>query len=145
MHKILFCKCTEGWAKYAPLVLRLSAGTIFAMHGYQKFSGGIDGVAGFFTQLGIFAPTFFAYVVTYVELLGGIALILGIFTHWAAKLLAIDMLVATWIVHIPNGFFITNGGISYTLILFAVAISLMLSGPGIWSLDEQLTKKESKI
>ena len=81
-----------GWGM-APL--RLAVGLVFLMHGGQKlFVFGVAGVAGFFGNLGIPAPMAAAVVVSLVEFLGGIALVLGFLTRWAALLLAINMLVA---------------------------------------------------
>lgn len=135
---ILNCDCSEKWREYAPFVLRVIVGAVFAVHGYQKLTAvGIPQFGGFLGSIGVPLPIFFAYVVTYVELLGGIALILGLFAHWAAKLLAIDMLVALLLVHIQNGFYLSNGGYEYVLLLLAATVSLVLSGPGALSLDKR--------
>ncbi|HXZ39692.1 MAG TPA: DoxX family protein, partial [Terriglobales bacterium] len=75
-------------------LLRVAVGVIFVMHGWQKLSWGFHDVAGFLNSLGIPQPTVAAVLLTTVELLGGIALILGLLTRYAAALLAIDMLVA---------------------------------------------------
>lgn len=74
------------------LLLRVVAGIAFVMHGMSKFQMGLDQVAGWFGSMGI--PGFFAYVVAFLELLGGIGLILGIGTRILAALLAVVMAVA---------------------------------------------------
>lgn len=135
---LLKCKCSEKWHDVAPLVLRIAVGLVFAMHGYQKLSGG--GFGGMLASLGVPAAGFFGALVTWVELLGGIALILGLLTHWSAKLLAIDMLVAFFLVHVSNGFWLSNGGYEFVIVLFAAAVSLLITGPGKWSLDEKWMK-----
>lgn len=122
--------CAEKWTAYGPMILRVVVGLTFFMHGLQKVQGGIDGVAAFFGTIGIPMAGFFAFVVTYLELLGGLALILGLFTHWVAKLLAINMLVALFTVHLGNGFFVGNGGIELVLVLLGALVALMISGPG---------------
>lgn len=140
MNKLLNCNCAEKWGPFALLVLRVVAGAVFAVHGYLKLSGGVDGFGGMLDGLGVPLPMFFAWVVTLVELLGGIALILGLLTHLSSKLLGIDMLVATLLVHAKNG--LTGpGGAELPLSLLAIVIALMVFGAGAWSIDAALMKK----
>ncbi len=132
---ILNCRCSDKWNAWAPLVLRVVVGITFALHGWQKVSAGNEAIAGFLDSLGIPAAGFFAFVVTYVELLGGIALILGVLTHWAAKLLLIDMAVALFTAHISSGFFLP-AGYEFVLLLAAACFSIMITGPGKWALGK---------
>src|SRR5687767_3097620 len=78
-------------AHYGLAILRIVLGIAFAVHGWSKLSGGVDGVAGFFGSLGIPAPTLIAWVVTIVELVGGILLIGGALTQIVGILLFINM------------------------------------------------------
>ena len=80
-----------------------------------------------------------AAIVTFVQLLGGIALIVGIGTRIVALLLAIVMLVAILTVHLANGFYASDGGIEFSLTLLAGNLLLLLAGPGSMSLDARLT------
>ncbi len=128
----------EGKSAYAPLILRVVTGLVFAMHGYQKLQGGLEGVTGFLTSLGFPAASMFAVILIAVELLGGIALILGAFTHLAAKLTSIVAAVALFTVHLGNGFFVNEGGYEFILLLLASSLALMIMGPGKWSLDEKM-------
>jgi putative oxidoreductase len=142
--KALMCTCSAKWAEYAPLVLRLAVGFAFMLHGWQKINVmGHAGVTGFFTSLGIPAAGFFAFIVMWLEFLGGIGLILGLATHWFSKLLAIDMAVAIFAVHISNGFLGSTGkpGYELTLLLFAACVSLMITGAGKFSLDAKWNTK----
>ncbi len=121
------------------LVLRLAVGFVFAMHGWQKLTMmGIPGVAGFFGAVGVPFPELMAFVVTAVELVGGIALILGIGTRIVGVLLAADMVGALLLVHLPNGFFADQGGYEFVLTLLGVAVFFALAGAGKWSLDAVL-------
>jgi len=121
-------------------ILRVVVGIVFLMHGWQKlFTLHFAGVAGFLGQLGVPAPAVMAVVVTLVEFLGGIALILGLFTRWAAWLLAIDMVMAILLVHLKKGFFLP--GIEFALTLLAASVALALAGPGSASVDGVLGKK----
>lgn len=124
--------------RYGIGILRIVLGTIFMAHGLQKLlEFGLSGTAGAFGQMGIPLPTLSAAVVMTAELLGGLALVLGLFTRLAAVPLAVTMLVAMLAVHRPGGFFLPEG-IEYTLTLLGANLSLMLAGPGAWALDNVL-------
>lgn len=126
-------------APWGIALLRVVTGIIFLMHGQQKlFEFGIGGVTGMMTGLGVPAPGLMAIVVTLVELVGGLALILGAFTRVAAVLVAIDVLVAFFLVHLPNGFFATTGGVELVLLLATAGVTLLLTGPGALALDSVL-------
>jgi putative oxidoreductase len=119
-------------------------GIVFLAHGLQKvLQFGIGGFAGNLEGMGVPLPLFFAAIVTLVELLGGAALILGLFTRVAAVLVAIDMLVAILMVHLPNGFFTMSNGFEFPLTLLGASIGLVLAGPGEPSLDKVLATRAS--
>jgi putative oxidoreductase len=120
-------------ADWGRLVLRVVLGLIFAVHGAQKvFIFGLDGTAGFMAKVGVPLPTLAAIVVMTVELLGGIALILGVATRVAAALIGIEMVVAILLVSINRGFI---GGYEFELMLLASAVGVALLGAGVLSLD----------
>ncbi len=107
------------------LTLRIGVGGIFIMTGWMKFAD-LPGTVGFFGTLG-FAP-FWAYLVTAVELIGGIAVLLGVFTRIASGLLAIVMAVAIYKT-LPTPQFLI-GPIS----LFFSTLALKLTGAGKYAL-----------
>lgn len=121
------------------LVLRVIVGLIFFIHGWQKLTAfGFGGTAGFLGSLGIPLPSVLGVVLILVELLCGLALILGLYTNWVVIPLAIDNIVALFVYHLPNGFFAasqTGVGYEFVLTLLAVNVALFLIGAGAFSAD----------
>jgi putative oxidoreductase len=111
-------------------VLRVSLGVMWIAHALLKllvFS--LPGTADYFASVGF--PGFLAYPVFAAELLGGIALLLGVYARQAALALVPVMAVAAW-VHAPNGWVHTSsgGGWEYPVFLIAASLSLWLLGDG---------------
>jgi putative oxidoreductase len=124
----------------ALLGLRLVVGLTFAAHGAQKlfrvFGGqGVGGTAGVFEQLGLRPGKLYAWVSGVAELVGGLLIAVGLLTPFAAAALIASMTAATLTVHLRNGFFNTNNGFEYNLVLAATVFALAGIGPGAWSLD----------
>ncbi len=139
MKNLMNCMCAEKWGAVAPLVLRVVVGVIFAMHGYQKLTMmGVPGVSGFLTMLGFPMPDVFAVLLIAAELGGGILLILGLWTHWTAKVLAFVSIVALATVHLSKGFFLP--GYEFILLILAASVSVMITGAGKYSLDHKMKK-----
>jgi putative oxidoreductase len=116
------------------LLLRLALGLSMTVHGYQKVvpHGALHHFAHYVTTLGL--PYWLGYVSAFTELLGGVFLLLGLFTRFAAALIAINMLVAFATVGIHQGFGIYN----YILALAAIAVMLVFYGAGALSLDRKI-------
>ena len=92
----------QGWGLR---ILQVVVGIVFVIHRGQKlFLMEFGGMADFLGSLGVPVPELFAVIVTLVELLSGLALILGFFARVAAGLLAVDMLVAILTVHYQMAF-----------------------------------------
>ncbi len=115
-------------------LIRLALAVVFLFHGWQKWSN-MDATVGFFGTLGL-AP-FLAYLVATVELLGGLAMLLGYWTKWAGYLLAIDMFFAIILVTGKMGY----PGYQLELTLLLTALGVALLGPGVCSLESKMKKK----
>src|ERR687894_579264 len=132
-------------AGLAPLVVRVIVGVIMAAHGWQKLAGGPANFGGFLAQLGVPLPTLMGYVVTLVELVGGILLIVGLFSRLAALLLTIDLVVAILLVKVNIGLIAPpqqGAGAELDLALIAGFLAILLAGPGSLSLDRALGIEE---
>ena len=128
-------------AEFAPLVVRAIVGVIMAAHGLQKLLGGPANFGGVLGQLGVPAPTLMAFVVTLVELVGGILLVVGLLSRLAALLLTINLAVAILLVKVGVGFLSPqSGGVGAELDLALIAgfLAILFAGPGRISLDHAL-------
>jgi putative oxidoreductase len=127
---------------YAALVMRLSLGILFLAHfGLKFFVFTPAGTAKFFASLGL--PGGLAYLTMAVELLGAVALILGIYTRIVAVVLIPVLLGAIVTVHGPAGFFFTNpdGGWEFPAFWIVGLIVLALTGDGKFALKPTTIKK----
>ena len=125
-------------AGLAPLVVRLIVGFIMAAHGLQKLVQGPAGFGQVLAGLGVPLPVVMGYVVTLVELVGGILLILGLLSRLAAALLTINLIVAISLVKVNVGLIAppqSGAGAELDLALIAGFLVVLLMGPGGLSLD----------
>ena len=120
----------------AMLILRIGIGVVFVGHGWDKVvTNGIDKVAGFFASMGIPSPTASAYFGGYVELIGGILLIVGLGTNIVSLLLSVVMAGAIYFVHLKDGFLsVDGGGYEYPLVLLLVLLFFAAAGSGRFGL-----------
>ena len=124
-------------------ILRVVVGIVFLVHGCQKvFVYGFAGVQGAFGHMGIPMPAIAGPFIALLELVGGIALVVGILTRWFAILFAIEMLVAILKIHLAGGFFMPNG-YEFALTLLAASVALAMSGPGAASADREIASKRA--
>jgi putative oxidoreductase len=124
----------------ALLILRVGSGLIFIPHGYPKMTGGGGDEKGghahltqSLAQLGLPFPYAFAALVGAIEFFGGLLLILGLQTQWAAIALAFVMLVATGRVLVQRGF-VGNADFPFSLLVATLALALL--GGGAVSLEQ---------
>ena len=124
----------------ALLILRIGTGVIFIPHGYPKMTGdggeekgGQAHLTQSLAQMGLPFPYAFAALVGAIEFFGGLLLILGLQTRWAALALAFVMLVATGRVLVQRGF-VGNADFPFSLLVATLALALL--GGGTVSVDQ---------
>lgn len=127
-------KWLNSHQRWGSLVLRLALGLAMTVHGYEKLfpHGALHAFEHFVATLGLPRPL--GIISAYTEFIGGILLLVGLFTRLAAALVAINMLVAFFTVGIHAGF----GTYNYILALAAIAIMLVLTGAGAMALDRKI-------
>lgn len=141
----MFKKIFQTHDDVALLILRLLLGIVFLPHGMQKLIG-FSGTMGFFTEkLGV--PALFAFLAIMAEGLGSLGLITGLLTRVAAFGIAVNMVVAVYLLHWQNGFFMNwfgnqkGEGYEFHLLAIAIAVALMIKGGGRWSIDKAIGEK----
>lgn len=136
------------------LTLRLVVGFGFMAHGVAKWQRGPEGFGRLLSQMGVPLPTVSAWTVTLVEVLGGLAVLLGVLVAVASIPLIATMLVAMFTVHVRHGFSSVNTvgltaagpvfgppGYEINLVYVAALLVLAVMGPGLFSLNELLTRR----
>lgn len=134
-------------------ILRIALGVVVFPHGAQKLLGwwggwGFDGTMSWFASIGI--PAFLGILAIAADFAGALALIAGIGTRVAAFGIGVNMLVATLMVHLPNGFFMNwsgtqkGEGFEFHILAFAMAVALVIGGAGRWSIDRALMPQRSE-
>ena len=132
--------------EFAAPILRIALGGILIPHGMQKLFGafggmGLSGNAQLFDRLGYHPGMFWGTLVGCVELFGGILLVIGLFTRCAALAVVIFMLNAVFVTSKTGGFFWTNRGSEYSILILFVALYFLIRGAGLYSLDAKLGRE----
>ncbi|MEB8832256.1 DoxX family protein [Bacillus cereus] len=121
------------------LIIRLIIGITFMGHGAQKLFGwfggyGLKGTGGWMESIGLRPGVFMAFMAGATELLGGFLFVSGIFIVVGSLFIVGTMLMAIFTVHGKNGYWVTQNGYEYNLMLIAVAVGVALIGPGAYVL-----------
>jgi len=135
-------------------LIRLVLGIVFFAHGAQKMLGwfggfGFHATTDSFLQWGIPAPL--AFLAICAEFFGGLALIVGLLTRFAAFGITVNMVVAISQVHSENGFFMnwsgtqSGEGFEYHLLAIALALVVLIKGAGAFSIDEAIGWRSRKL
>jgi putative oxidoreductase len=143
------------WRQWAPLPLRLVIGYGFLAHGWAKLSRGPAGFAKLLEHIGAPLPEATAWVSTFVEILGGLAILAGAFVAAVSIPLIVMMLVAMFTVHLRYGFSAINTigltadgpqfgppGYEVNLLYIAGLLALILGGAGLVSIDRLLARRK---
>ncbi|MEU0881160.1 DoxX family protein [Lentzea sp. NPDC005914] len=126
------------------LIGRIGIGIVFVAHGWQKWTEfGLAGATASFEKMGVPLPSVSAAFAATVELVGGLALIAGVALPIVGLLLAVDMLGALFLVHLPNGL-LGEGGSELVVVLGAAALALGFNG-GAYALDRVLFKNNKVL
>lgn len=119
------------------LVARLTLGAVMIAHGLLKFFVfTLPGTAGFFASVGF--PSWAAYIVAPLEVIAGLALVLGVHARWAA-LATIPIALGATLVHAGNGWLFSNanGGWEYPAVLALLGVVVALLGDGAYGVRKQ--------
>ncbi len=143
--KLLYPGLSGFYAAVLPIaatLVRIVVGIMFLMHVSTKFKMGAGAVsANVFAKNGLEPALMWTYVVMFIELVGGVFLIIGLFTRFVAAVLAIEMLVALLFVHLPKGYAAGGGGYEYVLLIGAVCFAIAMRGGGPYSVDRFIGKE----
>ncbi len=127
---------------FAETFMRIVVGLMFLMHVSVKFKLGAGAVAAnIFAKNGFEPALAWAYLTMFIELFGGVCLIVGLFTRFVAAVLAIEMLIALLFVHLPKGYAAAGGGYEYVLLIGAVCFVFAIRGGGPYSVDRLIGRE----
>jgi putative oxidoreductase len=139
MHGIETDEFSEHWAPSAVALLRIVTALLFLEHGTAKLLA--------FPETPMANPEIWSmpWIAGWMELIGGLLILLGGWTRWIAILLAGEMAVAYWLFHAPQSPFpIINQGEAAILYCF-IFLMLGVVGPGRWSIDEVRARNRSDV
>ncbi len=138
---------------WAAVPLRLIVGYGFMAHGLAKWGRGADSFANILDAIGVPAPYLMSWATILVEVFGGLAVLLGAFVPLVSIPMAVVLLVATFTVHLPNGFSsikliaVTPAGAQFgqpgfecDLLYLACLAALVMGGPGPLAVDTIIGK-----
>jgi len=126
----------------AETFVRIVVGVMFLMHVSGKLTAGPAAVAAnVLGKNGIEPAILWAYVIIVLELVGGICVIIGLFTRFFAAALAIEMLIALLVVHLQRGCAASGGGYEYVLLIGAACFLIAIRGGGPYSVDRMVGKE----
>ena len=132
-----FTSSLAAQSSFGYLLVRLLVGVILAISGYNKvFVMGMDGASAFFEKIGIPLAMLAGPVVSLLELIGGLLLIVGLFTRYVAVLFFIEFIVAAWAKWLPmnQGY----AGARLDMLILVSALLFATNGAGSISVDAKL-------
>jgi putative oxidoreductase len=141
----LFVPSLKGFYEFAVpfswLIIRVAVGWNLLVHGWGKVViGPTPGILNAYAELGFTPPEFWFWSSFLIEMLGGISLILGLFTRFFAAAAAIEMLLIA-VTYRNNGFGWMKRGYEYVLLWGWICFAIALRGGGPYSLDRKLGRE----
>lgn len=131
-----------SWAAVTYTLVRVIIGYILFMHGWGKVTGaGVAGIGGFMAKAGLEPGALFAICAMFLETVGAICIVVGLFTRFFAAALAIELGIAFIFVHFSHGFAAGKGGFEYVLLLGIVMFYIAIRGGGPYSADRLIGKE----
>lgn len=126
------------------LIMRVVLGIIFVFHGVDKFQMGLSNVEAWFSSMGI--PGFLAYVVAVIELVGGIMLIVGLFTRYVSVLLVVTLIGAIVTAKLSAGLLGNGNMAGYELDLAFILVLLhLIIAESPFSIDRLISNKRNPV
>ncbi|MEK5477319.1 DoxX family protein [Paenibacillus sp. FSL R5-0407] len=126
------------------LIMRVVLGIIFVFHGVDKFQMGLSNVEAWFSSMGI--PGFLAYVVAVIELVGGIMLIVGLFTRYVSVLLVVTLIGAIVTAKLSAGLLGNGNMAGYELDLgFILVLLHLIIAESPLSIDRLIFNKRNPV
>lgn len=126
------------------LIMRVVLGIIFVFHGVDKFQMGLSNVEAWFSSMGI--PGFLAYVVAVIELVGGIMLIVGLFTRYVSVLLVVILIGAIVTAKLSAGLLGNGNMAGYELDLgFILVLLHLIIAESPLSIDRLISNKRNPV
>ncbi len=131
----------QSFVDVAYTLMRIIIGYILFMHGWGKVHAGAAAVTGYMAKTGLEPSVLFAYAAMFLETVGAICIVIGLLTRFFAAALAIELLIAFLVVHMPKGFAAAQGGFEYVLLLGIVMFVIAIRGGGPYSVDRVIGKE----
>ena len=141
--KLLLPQLQSFYDSVIPLawpIIRIAIGLNLMIHGWGKVSRGPGAFVKPFADLGFEPAILWVWGGLLIEFVGGIALMLGLFTRFWAAAAAIEMAIISYI-YLKNGFSWLNRGYEYTLMWGLICFAMSLRGGGPYSLDRKLGRE----
>jgi putative oxidoreductase len=131
---------TPAQINAALLILRIASALAFLYHGSAILFGafGGPGPKGFSALMHM--PALVGYLVGLAQFAGGLAILSGVLIRLGAACIIVVMLGAILLVHLPHGFNVSKGGMEYALMQLLLALALLITGAGAYSLASRLPK-----
>jgi putative oxidoreductase len=131
-----------SWRDIAYTLVRVIIGYILFMHGWTKVTGaGVAGVSALMARQGLEPATLFALAAMFLETVGAICIVIGMFTRFFAAALAIELGIALLAVYFKAGFSVNQDGFEYVLLLGIVMFAIAIRGGGPYSVDRVIGKE----